>query len=59
MNRRVHLPSLNCHCGKVALYRVYKAGFCKEHYEDGVKAAEDNTKKLKAFAIAGGFKRVK
>lgn len=57
--KRKTIPPLKCFCGKVALYHVYRVGYCKEHYEDAVKDMKQVREKQKAFAIADGFKRSK
>lgn len=41
-----------CHCGKVALYRVFRRGYCKEHYADAVKDEAGVRRKQTEFAIA-------
>ena len=40
-----------CHCGKPALYRVHTQGFCRLHYEEGVKAQAKMLNQRKAYAI--------
>ena len=39
-------------CGKVALYRVFRVGYCRDHYAEGVKDQAGVMAKQKAFAIA-------
>lgn len=41
-----------CHCGKTALYKVYRRGYCKDHYADAVKDEADVRRSQKEFAIA-------
>ncbi len=48
-----------CHCGKVALYRVYFKGYCKEHYADAVKDEAAVRRQQKEFAIARDLRRGK
>lgn len=48
---------LKCHCGKAALYHVYKFGFCREHYEDGVKAQSKCLQDQKKWAIVNSYKK--
>lgn len=45
-----------CHCGKVALYKVYQVGYCKDHYEEAVKDEAGVRRKQMEFAIARRLK---
>lgn len=55
MKRRPE-PS-KCHCGKVALYKVFRVGYCRDHYQEAVKDQAGVLAKQKAFAISKGFKQ--
>lgn len=47
---------MKCHCGKVALYHVFKIGYCRDHYAEAVKDQAGVLKKQKEFAIARKIK---
>ena len=57
MKRRIPSPPMKCHCGKVAMYRVFRVGYCRDHYAQAVKDQAGVLAKQKAFAIARGFKK--
>ncbi len=46
-----------CHCGKKALYMVFKAGYCRDHYDEAVKDQAGVLRKQKEFAIARRLKK--
>lgn len=59
MKRKTYTPNMpmKCKCGKVALYRVFRVGYCRNHYDDAVKDEAGVRLKQKAFAIARGFNK--
>lgn len=57
MKQKFNREPSKCHCGKVALYRVHKSGFCREHYDDAVKAKAEDLKQQKIFMVSRELKR--
>lgn len=57
MKRKEAPEPSKCHCGKVALYRVFRAGYCRDHYDEAVKDEARVRRKQKEFAIARSLKR--
>ena len=47
----------HCFCGKVALYRVFRVGYCRDHYAEAVKDEAGVRRKQKEFAIARSLRR--
>lgn len=57
MKKKFTSEPAKCHCGKTALYKVFRVGYCRDHYADAVKDQARVMLKQKAFAISKGFKK--
>jgi hypothetical protein len=56
MKSKSNTEPKKCHCGKTALYRVFRVGYCKDHYAEGVADQARVLAKQKAFAIVNRVK---